>query len=349
MYTRSSHRRGSLAGVLTFSVLLVGASSTATLAQDDAYMGSMGGIDTASYVPTLDKGDLSPKICFANYTRAVDFTVTVEEGVQRAAQDAGIEIVIQDNNADPIKAVQNTRTFINEGCDGVIMYQGDAPTNDVIGELLRDASIPVVAFDIPVPGGAFFGGNNSEAGRLAGAALGEIYLAEGFPAESSAMLLVESTTNGLINELRMQGYIDGFLEQVPDFPEDQIFRLDTDNLREDAVAKTTQWLSGHPEFEHVLVGALHDGVALGAYQALQVAGRDASSRIVSQGCDAGAVEAIGADGGTYVGSVAYFPQDYGFNGISMLLDVLNGRPIPNEYFVAHDICTIDSLDELTAP
>jgi len=143
-------------------------------------------------------------------------------------EEANVELFIVDNEADPAKSVDNARAMISKEVDFFIEYQGHADTNVVIGEMMADSEIPVVAIDIPVPNVPFFGGNNPVAGNIAGAWLGQ-YALDNWGGEDIVLVLVESTTNGKINADRMQGYIDGVLGLIPEIA-GNVYRLDTNNL-----------------------------------------------------------------------------------------------------------------------
>ena len=54
----------------------------------------------------------------------------------------------------------------------MIEFQIDAEAGNIIMDRFRQAEIPVIAVDIPLPGAIFFGADNYRAGYLAGEGLG---------------------------------------------------------------------------------------------------------------------------------------------------------------------------------
>ncbi|MDA3039265.1 MAG: sugar ABC transporter substrate-binding protein, partial [Actinomycetota bacterium] len=316
---------------------------------DTDWMPSAGAIETDAYVPDLEAANTAVKIGYAHIGSGVDFHKIVFDGFEAAAaQVPDMELMLLDHNYDPATAIDNVQIMINEGVDAAIIYQCDVSANDTIGAMLREADIPTVVIDCPIPGTPFFGGNNSIAGRVGGVELGERFLEIGWDPEKTGYVWFEASISAEANELRLQGYTDGLLEVVPDFPEDNIFRVDTESSAEDTLDKASAWLAAHPEFDHLLIGALHDGPAQGAYQALLAdpAGRLTESIIVSQGCDGTAQGFIRDNDPTFVGSVDYGPGLYGFNSISMALDLLNGDPVPAFWYANHVNCEADTVDEL---
>ena len=311
----------------------------------DPYNGTVGQIETEAYVPDLEAANTDVTIGFGLIGRGIDFHVTVGEGAERAAAEAGVDLVLLDNNYEADRSVENARQFVNQGVDAVIEYQCDVPTNDVIADMMADAGIPIIAIDCPVPGAPFFGGNNTIAGTLGGVDLANLVVDKGWPVESTAYVYLDFTPAGEAAALRRQGYIDGFKSVLPDFPDGQMFDLDTDGT-EDALNKVRQWLTGNPEFDYVVVGSIEDGRALGAHQALVAANREDTSLIMSQGCDNVARDFLRQNDPIFAGSVDYGPADYGFNTISLALDILNGDPIPQDLFVAHVNCTSSTVDTI---
>ncbi len=310
------------------------------------YMPTVGLISTEDYQPQIVPASAGEDwlIGFANYTLAAPFCGIVEDGHIQYAAEANVEIFIVDNEADPAKSIDNARAMISREVDFLIEYQGHADTNAVIAEMMESAGIPVVAIDIPVPGAPFFGGNNPVAGYIAGKWLGEYAQANNWNGEDIVVVLVESTTNGQINADRMQGYIDGVLEIFPEVA-GKVYRLDTNNSYEDAQDKMRSWLSGNPDKKNILMGGLHDGVTNGALQALREANRESDAAIISQGADPSIYADIRNPNSAFKGSVAYFPEKYGFYTISIAMDVLRGNPVPWEYFVPHVVIDASNIDE----
>ena len=47
-----------------------------------------------------------------------------------------------------------------------------------------------------------------------------------------------------------------------------------------------------------------------------------------------------------IGSVAFFPENYGGDVINVALDILHRRPVPPAVFVKHQLITPDTVDQL---
>ena len=119
------------------------------------------------------KDDRQYRIGFANLTERMPFALQVRLGLeQAAAAQKNIELLIRDNDLDRRRALENVDWFIAQDVDLVIEFQIDAEAGNIIMDRFRQAEIPVIAVDIPLPGAIFFGADNYRAGYLAGEGLG---------------------------------------------------------------------------------------------------------------------------------------------------------------------------------
>ena len=113
------------------------------------------------------------KIGFANLTERMPFAVQVRLGLEEAVtSQKNVELLMRDNDLDRRRALENVDWFIERQVDLVIEYQIDAEAGNIIMERFRQAKIPVIVVDIPLPGAIFFGADNYRAGHLAGEGLG---------------------------------------------------------------------------------------------------------------------------------------------------------------------------------
>jgi ribose transport system substrate-binding protein len=101
---------------------------------------------------------------------------------------------------------------------------------------------------------------------------------------------------------------------------------------------------GRSTKKRILVGAVNDSSALGAARAFQEAGRAANCAIVGQNAEPDARAELREPKTPMIGSVAYFPERYGEELISLALDILSRRPTPPAKFVRHQVITPSNLD-----
>ena len=167
---------------------------------------------TSTFTP-YDRNDRSYRIGFANLSERMPFAVQVRLGLEEAvAAQKNIELLIRDNDLDRSRALANVDWFIERQVDLVIEYQIDAEAGNIIMERFRQAKIPVIAVDIPLPGAIFFGADNYRAGYLAGEGLGRWIQAHWAGALDLLLCLVDVRA-GSTPAARLQGGRDG-LETV---------------------------------------------------------------------------------------------------------------------------------------
>lgn len=102
------------------------------------------------------------------------YFVSIVDGMKKAANERGIDLIVADAAADPAKHINQIQDFISQGVDAIIISPVDqeAP-KDAVKEA-QEAGIPVISLDQEVEGSdAFFGIDETEYGRMGGQIAGE--------------------------------------------------------------------------------------------------------------------------------------------------------------------------------
>ena len=148
---------------------------------------------------------------------------------------------------------------------------------------------------------------------------------------------------------RMDGIRDGYKETFPEFSDDLVFRFENSG-GEGQIVNTkkivTDFVTGHPNMNRIVVGTNNDEGGLGALSAIEGMGMKENFFIVSHGGDTPFQEKIHAGkGDVWIGSVAYMPERYCEFMIPWLLDILNGKDVPREMSPEHFILTTDNINQ----
>ena len=101
------------------------------------------------------------------------YFVAIVEGMEAAAKERGINLIVADASADPAKHVNHIENFIAQDVDAIIISPVDeeAPVSAV--QAAKDAGIIVVSLDQPVRGSdAFYGISEFEYGYMGGVIAG---------------------------------------------------------------------------------------------------------------------------------------------------------------------------------
>jgi ribose transport system substrate-binding protein len=85
--------------------------------------------------------------------------------------------------------------------------------------------------------------------------------------------------------------------------------------------------------------AVNDPSALGVLRAFEEAGRGHLCAVMGQNAVRSAVEELRRPGTRLIGSVAYFPERYGDELISLARAMLQKKQVPSAVFVEHQLVT----------
>ena len=136
---------------------------------------------------------------------------------------------------------------------------------------------------------------------------------------------------------RTDGEVDALKENLPDFPENRIFRADCDTSAEDGNQAANAVITGHPEIKKWLVLGVSDESSQGAARAIESAGLGADSMVVGLGAYLCEDEFNNPD--SCFRAAAYFSAlDIGSTAAKEMVDYIeNGTEIPETYAVGATI------------
>ncbi len=282
------------------------------------------------------------RIGYAAQGQDSSFPREVHEGLMRAAERERIELIVVDNRYQPKVALRNADLLIRENVDLVIEFQTDESAAPAIGSKYLDASIPVIAIDIPHPGATYFGANNYEAGLIAGRCLGRWAKKHWF-GQVDEILLIELGRAGPLLRARVRGILTGIKEILPESEDCPVISIDGDGQFDPTFQRVRKRLR-RSTAERVLVGAANDPSALGAVRAFEEAGRAANLSVVGQNAEPEARAELRAPHTPLVGSVGYFPEKYGEGLIRLALDILAKKSAAPALFIKHQLITAENVD-----
>jgi ribose transport system substrate-binding protein len=288
------------------------------------------------YTPNLRKPAKPLTFAFAEGWAAIPFSVAINKGIYRIAGDLGIAIIYCDQEFKPEKAVTCAEQLSQQKPAFAIVSNWQSGAAEAIMKIYDAAKIPVVNIDVWHPNGIFFGADNYVSGEIGGKAAGEYAKRLGKCGEVTIFNGV-NPGEGDAAAQRMAGFTDGVQEVCGAIAADRIASEVFDaGTTEQALTKMTDWLTAHPGATFVLGTSIDDARSAGISKALTQNARDGAA--VGLGCDEIGVAATkeGEPGATkFLGCVAYFPEKYPDYVMSIGLDVLEGKPVPNEVHIEH--------------
>ncbi len=272
------------------------------------------------------------------------FISTVTEGVIVAANAAGVDLLVVNNNASRKAALRNAERLIREKVDLAIEFQLIWDVASELAARYSQAGVPLIAVDVPHPGAIYFGADNYRAGQIGGRYMGR-WIAQRWKGQVDHVVLIGVGVAGPIVESRLNGFFDGMLDLVPQARQAAMFRYDTKATFDQTLDAMRKHLRRH-RAAHIAVGAVNDISALAALEAFTEVGLQETCAIVGQGAVVEARTEMRRAGTPLIGSVAYYPEKYGERLVALALDVLNRKPFPPAVFTDHQIVTPSNVDKL---
>lgn len=284
------------------------------------------------------------RVGYASQDERAHFPAQVTACLRSAAETHGAELLVFDNRFDSRVALRNIDSMVQKGVDVAIVFTTIEAIARTVSSRLQRAGIPMIAVDMPLPGAAFYGANNYEAGWTAGVTLGRFARRE-WKSQVEWVVLVELPQAGPLPQMRLNGALDGIRDILPGIRERQVVHLDGRNDFVHSRGAVRQWLRTAPPGK-CLVAAINDPGALGAIAAFRDAGRSRDCAVAGQNATrAGRIEMRRPDS-PLVGSVAFHPERYGAELMRMAIHLAYRRPIPAAIYARHSFVSRRNVDRI---
>ena len=283
------------------------------------------------------------QIGWSNPWAALEFSTLLENSTIRTAEAAGASVVGNcDIEFDPAKALGCTETVLQLNPDAVVFPNWQEAAAEASMALYNAARVPVVNMDVYHPNAIFFGADNFTSGAISGVNAG-LYAKETWDCKDVWILLGENLTAGEAPDLRLVGFQQG-IQAVCGVPDERVVRIPVDGSTEQGLQATLDWLTGNPDALHPLAASLDDVVTVPMSRALEQAGRDGIAS--GQGGELNAIERIyegPVEQTKFLGTTAYFPEFYGDFAVAVLIDILEGKAVPQEVHISHVYLDRDNI------
>jgi len=297
---------------------------------------------TKKFKPCL--GYRAYRLGYAQLASDQPFVQKVTQGLMEAAEKARVEILVVDNRDSPEQAVRNAAWLIAQKVDFVIEYEFHYRVGPALAHLFHKAGIPTLAIDIPMPSAIYFGANNYAVGSVGGEALGQ-FAQQHWRGRVDRILLLEMPEAGPVPHSRVLGTLDGIRSVLPKLPERSVLHKNGLGTEAGGYQATQRVLRSLGRRQRLLIAAANDNCARGAIRAVREAGREPFTAIMAQGW--GPDEALAAElamnDSPLIGAVAYFPEKYGSRILPIILQCLNGQPVPPALYTEHKLILREGL------
>jgi ribose transport system substrate-binding protein len=289
------------------------------------------------------------RIGYAQLAGDQHFAQKVTQSLADAAGEFGIDLLVTDNRDNPDVAVKNAAWLISLKVDFVIEYDFHYRVGAALANMFREAGIPMLAIDIPMPGAIYFGVSNYAAGYVGGDCLAG-FAQSNWRGRADRILLLEIPEAGPVPHERITGTLDGMRGVLPKLDDRRVLRRNGEGTEMGGYLATRRVLGSLTKRAHLLIAAANDECARGAIRAVHEAGREEITAIMAQGWGPGdgVEDEISKSGSPLIGAVAYFPEKYGSQILPVVLQCLSGEAVPPAVYVEHKLITRDQAESSAA-
>lgn len=288
-------------------------------------------------------GEARPRVAFVMKTLNNPFFVRMHQGARDAAEEAGIELLVQapDREIDVERQMQIVENLLQTGIQ--VLCITPSGSREILPAIQKAnaAGVPVLVVDtrlddeaakeMGVEYVAFIGSDNYEGGRLAGQYFvrrfhepAQVAVLEGIPGHETA----DSRKNGFLDAVQGVTNIQVAVSQTANSERDQGFNVMQNMLQ------TYPGLRG--------LFACNDMMALGAVEAIAAANK--TNQVAVIGFDAVPEARDAIREGRMAASVAQFPDEMGKVAIQTAAAILAGQPVDKNIPVHIELITKENVD-----
>ena len=270
------------------------------------------------------------------------FFTQMNEGAQKAADAAGVNLVIFNANNDPAAQNNAIENYIQQKVNGLIVVAID--TNGIMPAVKAAdaAGIPVVAVDAVLPADgpqkAQIGVDNEGAGKMIGEHFLKVVKAD---MGGKAKLGIVGALNSTIQNIRQKGFEDVV---KTDSNIAMAGVVDGRNVQDSALSAAENLITANPDLTAIY--ATGEPALLGAVAAIESQGKQGQVKLVGWDLTASAIKGI--DGGYVVGVVQQDPAGMGAAAVDALVKIHGGGTVEKSISVPITIVTKENVEPYRA-
>lgn len=266
-----------------------------------------------------------------------EFVTTVADAAQAEGEQQGFEVVVFDGKQDAATQVTQIEQAVAQGFDGILVEP--VSKDGVVPGLVaaNDAGVPIAtivqqASDQSLAA-SYIGGDEVNAGHLQ---MAEALAAIGDSGEIAILYGPMGSDAQLARD-------EGYQEVLAATPDVSVKFEDTANwVTAEALTIVENWLASGSDIKAVV--AQNDGMAVGAAQAIENAGK--TGEILVFGVDATADGVAAIKEGTMAGTVSQDTAGVGRLGVDTMVKLINGETVDAEVLTDATWITKENVDSL---
>jgi fructose transport system substrate-binding protein len=296
------------AGTLAVAVAAVLAAGVAACGSSNDNSGGSGGGGGG------DNSDITVGLITKTDTNPV--FVKMKEGAQKVAAKDGVKLMTaagkyDGDNASQVTAINN---MMSAGVKGILLVPSDTKAIVPTVQKARDQGITVITLDTPLEpqnaADALYATNNFTAGKLIGQ-----YAKAAMGNKKPVIAMMDLNPGITVGDLRHNGFLTGF--GIPKNSPDIVCTQFTQGDQAKGQAAMENCLQKNPDIN--LVYSINEPSGLGAYNALQKAGKAKQALLVS--VDGGCTGVQGVKDGKIAATSQQYPLKMASEGVDAIVGV----------------------------
>ncbi len=274
-------------------------------------------------------------------TLSIDFCKGMQEGVNEAAAENGVQIIEGVYDIDANKGSEIIQNFINQKVDAIVMQAIDSEAFAPSVEAAKEAGIVVVAIDgrVNTQVDCWVASDNTEGGILSGDFIGQYLNGEG------EVLIITSEPGNVTMVERNKGFHTG-LEKYPNIKITEVMD-DGQNGVEGYSETVENALNANPNYDVIITG--YSDVTNGALAAIEMnIERFGEIKVMGYDADEAMLEKIASGESPLIGTIAQEPKVIGRLGLENAYKVLKGETVEEEVGAEVSLITFENISEYMA-
>jgi ribose transport system substrate-binding protein len=219
------------------------------------------GLVLAGCAGTSGAGDRGATIAFAQRNFASDWWAAQTEGVRRAANDSGAELLESDGRGDPVVQNSTVQNYITRSVGAVILNPADPRGVAPSVQALKKAQIPLIAvnsnLDPSLAGQAYcyVAEDQVATASKVGAELANVLTEKYGSARPLKAAMVGGFPGEVVTDLRSRGFVQGY-ESSPTAPKlDMLPMIYGHWVADQALASVREVATGNPDLTVLFVAS----------------------------------------------------------------------------------------------
>jgi ribose transport system substrate-binding protein len=268
----------------------------------------------------------TPTVGLALSTQNNPFFVELKNGAEKAARDAGVQLVVVDAQDDPARQISSVEDLIQKRVSVILLNPTDSSALAGAVQSAQRANIPVITLDRGVDGADV--ASHIASDNIAGGKMAADYLAKALNGKGN---IIELQGVAGTSAARERG--KGFDDQIATTGMKVVAQQPANFDRAQGLSVSENLLQGNSDVQAIF--AQNDEMALGAVQALN----GKNKKVLVVGFDGTPDGKTAVQNGTMAATVAQQPEEIGKLGVETAKKLIDKQPVEKSIAVPLKLLT----------